>query len=105
MALTRATLAVALRLTADESDPVPDGQGAVLDRVLSTGTALVTDYAPDAPADVQDEATIRVSSWLYDRPGHDARGGNPMVASGAAALLSRYRSRTVTVPGVAEVAR
>ena len=103
MSLTRAQLAVSLRITAAESDAIPDGQAAVLDRVLSASKRLIESYAPDAPDPVKCEATTRVASWLYDRAGHENRGGSPMVASGAAFLLSKFRSKTVTVPAAAEV--
>jgi len=102
--LTRAQLAVALRITTSETETIPAGIAAVLDRSLAAATAAVTEYAPDAPDAVANEAAIRLASRLYDQAGSEARGGNPMVASGAAALLSRYRARAVTVPAAAEVA-
>ena len=91
--LTRAQLAVELRLVATETDTVPAGQGAVLDRAFAAATALVTDYATAAPDAVANEAVVRLASRLYDQAGSEGRGGNPMVQSGAAALLSRYRTR------------
>ena len=98
MAVSTAQLAVALRLIAAESDTIPAGQSSVLDRVRTAAAAAVADYAPDAPETVADEATIRLASALFDRSGAEGRGGNPMVASGAAALLNQWRTRRAQGP-------
>ena len=95
--LTRAQLAVELRLVTAETDAIPAGQAAVLDRVLAAATAAVESYAPAAPVALQDEAAVRLAGRLYDLGGAQTRGGNPFVLSGAAALLSRHRARTVKV--------
>lgn len=103
--LTRAQLAVSLRIVAAEDATIPAGQAAVLDRVLAAATAAVNEYAPLAPTAVQNEAAVRLASRLYDQAGSEGRGGNPMFLSGAAHLLSRHRVRGVTTPSVAEVSR
>lgn len=103
--LTRAQLAVELRLATSETDTIAAGIAAVLDRALAAATALVTEYAPDAPDALHNEAVVRVAARLYDESGSEARGGNPFVQSGAAHLLSRHRARTATVPAAAEVDR
>ena len=95
MALTQDSLARALRLTAGGGALDPDVQ-AVLLRILGAAEALITDYAPAAPEAIRDEATIRIASRLYDQQGADARGGNPIVASGAAHLLAPWHTRTAT---------
>lgn len=105
MTLTRAQLAVELRIVADEADAIPAGVAAVLDRLLAAASAAVTEYAPDAPEALQNEAVVRLAGRLFDVSGGQTRGGNPFVLSGAAHLLSRHRARSVTTPTVAEVSR
>ena len=98
--LTRAQLAVELRIIASETDDIDAGIAAVLDRALAAAVASVEDYAPAA---LQDEAVVRLASVLYDRAGHEGRGGNPFVQSGAAFLLSPHRTRSVVSAGQAEM--
>lgn len=120
VSLTLAQLAVALRIIADATQAIPAGVQATLQTTLTAATAMVEEHAPNAPVAVQNEAVIRLASRLYDRSGAEARGTSPMVASGAAALLSQWRSRTsravpsatgsaassaVGGPGVDQVAR
>ena len=97
--LSRAELAVELRIIATATDAIDDGIAAVLDRALAAAVASVEDYAPAAPAALQDEAVVRLASVLYDRAGHEGRGGNPFVQSGAAYLLSPHRTRSVVSAG------
>ncbi len=64
----------------------------LVNRVLATATALVEDYAPDAPTAIQVEAVIRLAGYLFDAPpGASQRFTNPMHDSGAQSLLARYR--------------
>ena len=94
MAVTVGDLAVALRVVTDAGDALPAGQSAVLTRNLAAALALVAQYAPAAPADVADEATIRAAGWLYDVAPHEsARTWSPLKHSGAAGLLSPWRAR------------
>ena len=91
MSVSTADLAVALRLSEDGSD-LSSAQEAVLDRVRGVATRLAESYAPDAPDVVQDEAVVRLASYLYDaQPGASQRFTNPFADSGAQALLARYR--------------
>lgn len=96
--LTRAALALELRIITSEADAIEPGQAAVLDRLLATATALVDGYAPDAPVELANESAVRIAGYLFDRAPHEGRGGNPLILSGAAFLLSRFRTRTITVP-------
>lgn len=96
--LTVAQLAVELRLIAAETDTIPPGISAVLTRVLAAAKAAVDAYAPNAPQALANEAAIRLASVLYDQAGSQSRGGNPVVQSGAAALLSRHRTRSAISP-------
>lgn len=67
----------------------------VLGSLLTVGTALVSEYAPDAPTAVADEATVRVVGYLYDfAPATRGRMmSGALFASGAAGLLGMWRSR------------
>ncbi len=98
MALTVAKLALALRVIADEGDSLTSGQEAVLDRILGAANAILTAYlngATISASDIEDEACIRLASYLYDVAGGDRGARNPVVASGAAALLDPFRTRRV----------
>ena len=100
MAVTRASLAVSLRVAATATDTIADGIGANLDRVLASAQALVAGYlGPDTtcPEAIQDEAVVRIASRLYDQSGHESRGGNVVVQSGAVMLLAPYKARRVAV--------
>ena len=94
--LTVEQLAAHLRLSDGES--VAEPTAGILTRHLATATALIESYAPNAPEAVQNEAAIRLCGWLYDAPSHGMRGiQNGLSASGAAALLGRWRERRVGV--------
>ena len=92
--LTAAELAVELRVitaVADFAD-LPEGQSLIITRQLRAVTRLVTDFAPNAPDDVHDEAAARLAGVLFDRDAAEER--RPAVAmrtSGAVALLGPYR--------------
>ena len=54
-------------------------------------TQLVDDYSPDAPSTLRDQAVIQLVSWFYDLRSGEAPK-DFFSASGAAALLNRYRT-------------
>ena len=62
-------------------------------RLLAYSIEAVTQYAPDAPDPVHDEAAIRLSGYLYDSPfsSMGSRYSDPMRNSGAQQILNRYR--------------
>ena len=93
MAVTITVLDLATELRAsDGAANLVEPQLGIFTRLLSAVTSLVEDYAPDAPADVQNEAVIRCAAWRYDAvPGRSQ--ANPLDLSGARALLSAYRVR------------
>lgn len=91
--LTRAQLAVAIHV--DGSDTDIAGQ---LDRVLETAIALVSAVTAAAPQAVANEAAIRIGAWLYDTDPASPRNGDPLRASGAAQLLSRWRATALVGP-------
>lgn len=76
-------------------------------QLLNVSTALVIEYAPAAPAALQDEAAIRCAGWLAEQPGASIRSEstgdistsyatNNLSAlrhSGAMALLTRWKVR------------
>ena len=76
-------------------------------RLLTVASQVVTDYAPDAPQAVANEAVVRFCGYLYEAdygairsdelgPGRLAYVTNHAAAfrfSGAAGLLTRYKRR------------
>ena len=94
MAVALAQLAAALRLgdgTTEPTDPVL----GILTRLNAAAEALVEKQAPSAPADIKDEAIIRVAGYLYDQP-TAAEGDRYAFAwrsSRAAGLVSPWVSR------------
>ena len=89
MAVTikRAELSDALRLGHSNVEM------ATATRLLAYGTAAVEKHAPDAPDAIQNEAVIRLTSYLFDQPsvGRGAAYANALRNSGAAAILLPYR--------------
>jgi len=88
--ITAGELAVAIRAAAAE-DSVPDAVMLVLGFMRPAAMALVEEYAPEAPVDIQNAAVIRVAGWLYDADPAEPRIGRVMEISGAANLLARWR--------------
>ena len=80
-------------------------------RFIATSAALIEKYAPGAPQDVKDEATIRTSSYLFFQPAasisSDSAGPfavryntaslSPLRASGSMALLTPWKVRRAMV--------
>ena len=98
--LTVQQLAYGLRLVADTAQVIEEPQLGVLTRTLAAATALVVGVADLAPDAVQNEATLRLASFLYDTPpGGSQYVQNPLRHSGAMALLASYRTRRVTAIG------
>ena len=85
--ITIAQLSEAARLTVSGSPAPP--YLAIVTRQLAVATAHIEEYAPDAPADVQNEAAIRFVGHLLDAP----PGRTPQSSfshSGAKALLAPW---------------
>ena len=91
MAVTLIQLAAALRLGDGETAPTEPTAG-LLSRLLGVSQAFVAIAAPVAPEAIADEATIRMTAYLYDSP--TAASGDRYAAawrnSGAEALVSRW---------------
>ena len=91
MAVDLIQLAAALRLGDGVTAPTEPVAG-LLSRLLIVSQDFVAIAAPDAPEGIADEATIRMTSTLYDSP--TAAAGDRYAAawrnSGAEALVSRW---------------
>ena len=101
------TLSLA-QLREDVETGLPD---AALQRHLDAASRLIQDYAPDAPDALQNEAAIRLVSWLVDQPRASVRSehvgeykaeyapsmNNALLHSGASPLLARYSERRLGV--------
>ena len=104
MALTTAQLAYAVRLTADAALAPDAALAAELDRHKAIADAYIAEYAPNAPTDVKDGATILFVGYMYDGP--QVQPGGIVLTypvawrnSGAQGLLARWRVRRAGVIG------
>ena len=109
MALTTAELAAALRVTTDPNAAPAEPLLSILHRQLLTATSLIDAYAPAAPEHVRDEATIRLSGYLYEQSPTGNVSQSPIRHSGALPLLAPWRfsppihtDSPVTLPVVPE---
>ena len=98
---------MALTLTAAELAEVIGVDSAAAARLLPVATALVTRYAPDAPAAISNEAAIRCAGWLAEQPSAAIRSEtegdvstsyapsmqSALRHSGAMSLLSTWKVR------------
>ena len=73
----------------------------VLTRLLAVATAMVEKHAPNAPEAVQNEAVVRVASYLFDQPNASARQAysSAFRNSGARGLLLPWRVHGLGVVG------
>ena len=96
MSVTRSIEQLAADLRIGDGVTAPTGPTAVLlARIAATATAMVEQYAPDAPDTIHNESFVRLAGWLFDSDPSGATPGGPaaMRASGAASLLSPYKVR------------
>ena len=95
MAVTVAQLAVALRLSTDPLLEPNPAISSLLTRQLGVAEAFIEVYAPDAPQDVKNEATIRMAGYLFDSPTAPSqqRYTSIFYNSGASALLAPWMDR------------
>ena len=92
--------AAADRLLGDGVTDPPEPTLGTLTRLLATATALVENYAVDAPESVLNTGASLVLGYLYDAPiGDSTRFSNALANSGAQALLSRWQSQRVVIIG------
>ena len=100
--ITRAQLAVELRLAPTSTTTLTVDESFTVDRLLGATTAQVELYAPDAPDDVLNECVVRLAGWMHDSPPGRAHADG-MGLSGAKALLAPYHQRlSVATDGVVE---
>ena len=99
MAVTLTVIeAAADRRLGDGATAPAEPINGVLTRLLATATAIVEDYAPNAPESVQNTAASLILGYLYDAPiGDSSRFANSLANSGAQLLLSRYVSRAIAI--------
>lgn len=99
MAVTVAELSKSIRATTD------DPTGTILadmSRLHGGCTVMIDRYAMTAPETVKDLALIQLAQYLYDAPPAQRRfNTNALRESGAASLLSPYRSHRLGIEGVA----
>ena len=88
--LTNAQVAVGIR-AATAIDDIPEPVETLLGFLIPAGKAIVEEYTPDAPDAVLDLALIRVVGWMYDADPAEAVTSNPLLMSGAGAILARWR--------------
>ena len=99
---------MAVTLTPSELAEALSVDATLASRLLAVAVALVEQYAPGAPAAVQNEAAIRLAGWLRETPAGGIRsettgdvrtsfdGARAMGAlrhSGAMGLLTTWRTR------------
>ena len=88
--LTNDEVAVGIRAATNENQ-VPQPVSTLLHFLVPAGKAIVEEYAPKAPDSVLDMALIRVVGWMYDADPAEAITSNPLLMSGAGAILARWR--------------
>lgn len=93
MAFTLTTTQIATAIRAGhEGISLPNDVEIVLDILVPAAEAMIIDYAGGAPDSVHDMALVRLVGYLYDSDPADPRAStNPMLASGAAPLLSPWK--------------
>lgn len=88
--VTVAEAAIAIRAATDAGE-IPQAVSTALAIMFPAAKALVEEYAPSAPGDVQNAALVRLLGWLYDAEPSDPQVGRAMQVSGAGPLLARWR--------------
>lgn len=81
---------VAIRAATVETD-IPTPVATTVRYLWAATKVLIVEYAPAAPDDMHNAASIRLLGWLYDSDPADPLVGRAMQISGAAALLAPYR--------------
>ena len=87
-----------MRISADPTVAPSEPILGILTGILATAKGEVEGYAPAAPEEPQNEATIRMAGWLYESS--PLTQGNPFIHSGARALLARYHTSAPVNTGI-----
>lgn len=90
--LTAEVLAHAIRITSTPTTTLTTEQAVTVTRLLAASTAMVTNYAEDAPDAVANEAVIRLAGWLHDQP-PGRQNADALGLSGARSMLGPWRVR------------
>lgn len=101
--VTAQQAAVAIR-AATAIDNIDPTVLVVVEIAFKAACALVIQHAPDAPADAQNAAAIRLTGWLYDSDPTDISASQLMRVSGASAILAQWRvhrAGAISGPGTA----
>ena len=65
---------MAVTVTSAELAEAVGVDSATATRLLAVATALVTQYAPDAPGAIANEGAIRCAGWLAEQPAASITG-------------------------------
>ena len=96
--ITPGDVAVAIRAATDPNS-VPDAAALVLGYLVPAAVEIVEEYAPNAPRQVQNAATIRLVGWMYESDPAAGRVERGFTISGAANLLARWREHRAGAVG------
>lgn len=100
--ITNPEVAVAIRAATSVND-IPGPISTVLSFLVPAASAMLIQYAPNAPDAVHNASLIRLAGWLYDADPTDARISEALTVSGAANLLHQWRvHRAIAIGGVAD---
>ena len=100
--LTVEVLAHAMRITPSPTAALTTEQTVTVARLLGASTAMVDNYAEDAPEAVSNEAAIRLAGWMHDQP-PGRMNADSLGLSGARSMLGPYRiRRALSLEGTAE---
>lgn len=83
-----ATVAIRAATTVESIDATV---ALVIGYLFPAASAMVVEYAPDAPDAVHNAALVRLLGWMYDADPSDPGIGRAMMVSGAAPLLGPWR--------------
>ena len=90
--LTIEVLAHAMRITPSPTTTLTAEQTVTVTRLLSSTSAMVENYAADAPEAVANESVIRLAGWLHDTP-PGRQNADALGLSGARSMLGPWRLR------------
>lgn len=101
MAVSVTDLAIELRIIAEATATIPEGQSAVVTRLHGYATAEVERMAPGAPDTHKDLAAVRLAAYIYDLPSSQAGAGfsNAPLNSGALSMLKPWIQRRALAIG------
>ena len=83
-------LAVETRVSTDSAAPPREPYNTILLRLLSVGTTLVEEYAPEAPDDLLDEAVVLMAGYILEAPPYSRTPNLAFEHSGAKAVLANW---------------